>query len=52
MQKPEKTDQAADAPIEREYFFPHHQKTVKATSKEEAEAKLAVLIKAPDINKK
>lgn len=40
--KPEAT---VDAPIARDYFFPEHGKTVIATSLEEAQTKLATLLK-------
>lgn len=47
---PEKTQQAAkpatvETPAERDFFFPKHGKTVYATSQEEAQTKLADLLK-------
>ena len=37
---------AIDAPVMREYHFPDHNKTVTASSREEAEKKVADLIAA------
>lgn len=34
-----------DGPITEDYFFPQHQKTITATSREEAEKKLKEIIK-------
>ena len=42
--------QAAEVPATREYFFPAYGKTISATSREEAETKLAELLKKEDKN--
>lgn len=42
----------SDAPIQREYFFPHHSKAITASSQEEALKKLAEIKKSEDINHK
>lgn len=42
--KASKKSPAADTPVEREYFFPAHGKTIVATSIEEANSKLKILL--------
>lgn len=42
------TEDAKNKVIEEEYFFPDHEVTIKASSKEDAEAQLLELLKAKE----